>query len=158
MVSQRDDVELFHEEDRLFVRLSGEEDATPVRLVWARPLSSRGGEVSLVDEKKREVLMLESLDVLRPESRRVAEEELERRYVLPRVTRVLRTTADFGMRYWHVETTLGERRFALKNASKTVVWLSDEHLVLHDTMGCRYEINPFSALDPRSQAEVEKVL
>ena len=57
-----------------------------------------------------------------------------------------------------VETNLGERRFALKHASKHAIWLTDDHLVLKDTLGCRYEIKPYSALDVRSRAEVEKVL
>jgi len=36
--------------------------------------------------------------------------------------------------------------------------LTDDHLVLEDTLGCRYEIKPFSALDARSRAEVSKVI
>lgn len=149
---------LLREGDQVFLRFAGDEKRIPVKLVWARPITARPGEISLLGDDKQEVLMIESLDCLDPESRRVAEEGLAKRYLIPRITRVVRAEASFGVRYWHVQTNLGERRFALKNADKNAVWLSDEHLVLQDTLGCRYEIDPFSALDPRSQAEVEKVI
>lgn len=151
-------VRLLREHDQIFLWRDGEADRTPVRPVWARPITARGREVSFLDRDKQEVLMLESLDLLDSDSRRIAEEELEKRYLSPRVTRVIRTRANFGVHYWYVETDMGERRFALKHASKNAVWVSDDHLVLRDTLGCRYEINPFSGLDPRSLAEAEKVL
>ncbi len=144
--------------DRVLLSRGDSDDWTPVRLVWARPISGRGGEISFLDKNKREVLMLESLDPLDPESRKVAEEELAKRYLVPRITRVIRTMATFGIRYWHVQTDRGERRFALKHASKNTFWLSRDHLVLRDTLGCVYEIRPFSELDQRSRAEVEKVI
>lgn len=149
---------LFREADRVFIRFADGGEPTPVKLLWARPISGRGGEVSIVGEDKEEVAMIENLEALDQDSRRVAEEALWAHYLLPRITRVICAEATFGVRYWHVETTLGERRFALKNADRNAVWLSDDHLVLKDTLGARYEINPFSQLDSRSQAEVEKVI
>jgi len=149
---------LFREADGVFIRFADGGEPRPVKLIWARPISGRGGQVSIVGEDKEEVMMIEGLDALDSDSRKVAEEALCSRYLIPRITRVIRAEATFGVRYWHVETTLGERRFALKNADRNAVWLSDDHLVLKDTLGARYEINPFSELDPRSQAEVEKVI
>ena len=143
---------------RVFIQFADSDVQKPVKLVWARPITGRGGALSLLDDKKKEVAMLENLDCLDGESRRIAEEELGGRYLIPRITRVIRASANFGVRYWHVETDLGVRQFALKNANKNAVWVSDEHLVLQDTLGCRYEVKPFSALDPRSRAEVDKVI
>ena len=170
MNKSADHIRLVRRGDEVFARFVGDGDDTPVKLVWARPVSARGGEVCIMHRKPtdgadrdggagtREVLMLASLDCLEPESRRVAEEELGRRYLVPRITRVYRTSAHFGVRYWHVKTTLGERRFALRHASKNAIWITDDHLVLRDTMGCLYEIQPYSALDATSRAEVEKVI
>ena len=114
--------------------------------------------MSILDTRKNEVVLLSSLEALDPDSRRIAEEELAARYFVPRITRVVQTLANFGIRYWHVETDRGERRFALKNASKNAFWLDDDHLMLRDTLGCLYEIKPYSGLDPRSVSEVEKVI
>ncbi len=158
MIKTANGLQLLRRGDEVFVRRDGEESRTPVKLVWARPISARGGEICLVDRDKREVGMLQGLHELDEESRRIAEEELARRYLVPRITRVIRTSASFGVRYWHVETDLGERTFALRHASKNAVWIDDDHLVLCDALGCRYEIRPYSALDARSRAEVEKVI
>jgi hypothetical protein len=121
-------------------------------------VSGRGRQVCFLDEQKREVLMIDSLDGLDPESRRVAEAELERRYLIPKITRVVRTAAHFGSRYWEVETDRGPRRFAMKDPAKNAVWISDDHLILRDTLGNRYEIPSFATLDQWSRSQVAKVL
>jgi len=158
MTSPPREFRLTKDGDQVFLQFADSDAKTRVRLVWVRPISARGSEVSFVGPDKQELLMLNGLDALDPASRKVAEEEITRRYVFPRVTKVLSATAHFGVRYWHVETDLGERKFALKNANKNAVWINKDHLVLTDTLGCRYEVKPFSALDPRSRAEIEKML
>lgn len=156
MQARKTETRLIREADRVLLCRHGER--IPVRLVWTRPITQRGGAFSLLDGEKKEVLMLNGLDALDADSRRVAEEELSRRYLMPRITRVIRTQAHFGTRYWHVQTDHGERRFAMKHASKHAVWLTEDHLVLRDTLGCLYEVRPFSELDSRSKSEVEKVI
>ena len=157
MIKATDNIRFLRQGDTVVLR-RGDDGDTPVKLVWARPVSRRGGDICILDRDKREVGMLRGLDELDDESRRIAEEELSRRYLVPRITRVVRTSANFGIRYWHVETDRGERTFALKQASKNAVWIDDDHLMLRDTLGCRYEIRPFSELDLHSRAEVEKVI
>jgi len=157
-VNQHREFRLVRQGDEVLLAYEGGTETIPVRLAWARPITGKGGAVCIVDRQKNQLAMLPSLDALDPESRKVAQEELARRYLMPRITRVISATASFGVRYWHVETDLGERHFALKQASKNATWVSEDHLILRDTLGCLYEINPFSALDSRSRAEVDKVL
>jgi hypothetical protein len=130
----------------------------PVKLVWARPVADRGGPLSVLAADRHEVALLGGLDELDPESRQIAEQELAARYLVPRITRVIKTRAVFGMRYLHVETDRGERRLAFKDATRDAVWITDDHVMLRDTMGCRYEIRPFSGLDPVSLREARRVL
>ena len=149
---------LIRKHDQVFLRYADVGDEVSVRVVWTRPISGRGGEISLLDEKKKEIMMLKSVDLLDPDSRAIAEAELDHRYLVPRITRVISTAPHFGSRYFHVETNLGPRRFVLKDPNKNATWVTEDHLVIRDTLGNRYEINPFSGLDARSQAEVDKVL
>ena len=102
--------------------------------------------------------MLTDLSCLDPESRRVAEEELERRYLVPKITRVIAATANLGNRYWHVATDHGERRFLMKDPAANTVWITDDHLLICDTLGNRYEISALTALDSRSQIMIDMVL
>lgn len=95
---------------------------------------------------------------LDPASRALAEEELARRYLAPRIVRVLRSIVNFGSRYWDVETDRGIRRFIMKDPNKNVFWVTDDHLVLRDTLGNRYEIVSLRALDEASRAEIDRVM
>ena len=144
--------------DKVFFTGGDIAEPTAVRIVWARPISGRGGEISFLDEQKREVLMLKNLDGVAPASQKIVEEELAKRYMIPRITRVLRTRAIFGIRYWDVETDRGARHFAIKQASKNVFWMTQNYLLLRDTLGCLYEIPDYAALDDRSRAEVQRVV
>ena len=143
---------------RVQALVDGDPVTRPVKLVWARPISGKGREVSVVDDNKKEVAMLDGLHVLEPASRRIAEEELDRRYLVPRVKRVVRTRANFGNRYWDVETDRGRRNFVMKHPSVNVTWLTDDHLIVRDALGNRYEIESLSALDSASQAFVNRVV
>ncbi|MHC4592764.1 MAG: DUF1854 domain-containing protein [Planctomycetota bacterium] len=46
----------------------------------------------------------------------------------------------------------------MKDPTKNAVWLTDNHLILRDTLGNRYEIPTFSGLDAASRAQIAKVL
>ena len=147
---------LYRKLDRLFAKIDDAEEK-PVKLVWARPITGHGQEISIVGEDKKEICLLKSLDGLDPHSRRIAEEELERRYLVPRITRVIGTKPSYGNRYWHVETDRGQRHFVMKDPSKNVVWVTHDRLIIRDTLGNRYQIESLSRLDAHSRAEVEKV-
>jgi hypothetical protein len=133
-------------------------EPVPVKVLWVRPISGRGREVSIVGLDKKELCLLGSLDCLEPASRRVAEEELNRRYLVPRITRVRRTSAHFGNRYWDVQTDRGPRRFLMRDPNKNAVWVTEDRLVIRDSLGNRYEIEAFSKLDPVSRTEAERVM
>lgn len=141
-----------------FVPNSGGEEI-PVRFVWARPLTGRGGPVSVLKaDKKKEVLYLQSLDLLDEESRRLAERELAAAAVLPRITRVVSTAVRFGNYYWHVETNLGPAKFLITSLEANVSRPHPDALLLKDSYGNCYEIASLSALDPLSRAEIDRVL
>ena len=144
--------------DQVLVKFSNSGDELPVRLAWARPIYDRGGDICILDEKKREVVMVSSLESLDAKSRKIAEDELARRYLIPTITRVISANPHLGNRYWHVDTELGERKFLMKDPTRNVIWITKDHLILRDAIGNRYEVASLSALDAFSRAEVLKVI
>ena len=156
--SKRVGIRLRRRGDQILLDSGDGQEGKPVKLLWARPVAGRGGPLSVMDNDRHEVALLDGLDGIDPESRRIAEEELAARYLVPHITRVIRTRACFGIRYLHVETDMGERSFAFKDATRDIVWINDDHVMLRDTMGCRYEIKSLSELDPASQREARRVL
>lgn len=149
---------LIRKHDRVCLRRGHDDEATPVKIVWARPISGKGQEIAVLDEKKKEVLMVAGLDGLDPDSRKIAEQELERRYLIPKITRVIRAHASFGSRYWDVVTDRGRRRFVMKDPTKNVIWPGGDRVIIRDTLGNRFEIESLAALDDRSRNEADKVL
>ncbi|MDR1613577.1 MAG: DUF1854 domain-containing protein [Planctomycetota bacterium] len=136
----------------------GDGNPVAVRLLWARPLSGRNGPLSvMLAAKKREVRYLESPDILDPESKRIALEELAEGMVLPRIERIVSVTPRFGNYYWQVETDRGSRTFLLTSPENNAIRLSPDAIVLKDALGNAFEINPISGLDRGSRLEFDRV-
>jgi hypothetical protein len=144
--------------DGVYARIAGQGAEVPVSIVLTRPISARSGPVSIVGPDKKELLLVNGLDQLNSESRGIAQEELDRRYLVPRITRVIRTRSHFGSRYWDVETDRGRRKFVMKDPNKSVTRLGQDRLIIRDTLGNGYEIESLSALDAVSRAEVARVV
>ena len=150
---------LRREGERLLYRGPDGGPERPARLVWARPLTGRGGAFCvLAEEKRKELAFYPGLDALDPESRKVAEEELRMGMVMPRITRVLKTDARFGNRYWRVETDRGAADFLTGSPDTNVFWPSPDACVIRDTLGNTFEIASLAALDPESRRLAERVL
>jgi len=150
-------IEFIRKADQVLIRLENGEEK-PVKLVWVRPVTGRGQEISAIGMDKAEVMMLASIDELDPSSKRIAEEELTRRYLVPDITKVNRAEANFGNRYQHVETDHGPRSFLMKDPAANIIWVTDDNLVIRDTLGNRYQVKSFSALDAQSRALMENVI
>lgn len=150
---------LWRENGRVLFQGGDDAEPSPARVVWARPLSERGGAASvMLAGKKRELAYLPSLDVLDADSRRVAEEELAAGMVLPRITAIDRVKPRFGNYYFDVETDRGPRRFLLSAPENNSMRPLPDMLVIRDVSGNCYEINPVSGLDKNSLRELDRVL
>lgn len=143
-------VKLEERDGKVMARLDGAEPV-PVRVVYARPVTGADRDIGILNEKGETVAFVGELRQLDADSRRVAERALDERYFLPRIVRVLSADVAFGQRTLRVETDKGVRAFALKNVNRNVLWLGEDHLVIRDTAGNRYEIPSLKALDEVSR-------
>ncbi len=154
-------IKLSREHDSIFASVDGAEPVE-VRLAYARPVSTREGEISVLDSKsKDEVGWLESIDdpQLDDVSRAIAKQALQTRYQINRIESVLDSIVSHGHRHLKVQTNRGERFFNLKEPGKNVTVLANgDRLVIRDSMGNRYEIDSLAALDAESRARLEKVM
>jgi len=69
-------VTVFEEYGQVMLQLPDRQEAIPVEVLWPRPITGRGEEVSFLDEKQHEVLMIDGVHVLDREPRHVVEEAL----------------------------------------------------------------------------------
>lgn len=93
-----------------------------------------------------------------PTCRTLAREALQERYHMPRIELVTESQITFGTHYWTVETDRGVREFAFKEPGKNVTWLNDDHIVIRDTAGNRFEIESLESLNAASRAGILAIL
>jgi hypothetical protein len=148
---------VFRQGGKIYVRFQGQEKKIAVRPVWPRPTAT-GGEISLLDESRKEVVRVERLESLDIESRKILESALEENYLIPVIQDIFEIRAHMGLLYWSVRTSAGDRRFALKDPCENVLWLSDDRLVIRDSSGNRYEIESLSAMSLRSRSQISLVI
>jgi len=125
-----------------------------VRVVWAFPLSDRQGYVCFIDWNGKEIGMVERLGDLDRDSRRIAREELKRRYFTPVITRINRMRSLFGSVSFDVETDRGPRTFDVKGRRSNIVAIGKGRYLFTDIDGNRYEIPDVSTLDPASYGRI----
>jgi len=158
MKKNKGGVTLRRKMDQLLAKLQGSDEELPAKIVWARPVSGRGREVSVLGRDNREIAYLQDLSELDDQSLEVAQAELARRYLVPRITKVTRADANYGNRYWRVETDRGTRTFLMKDPAANMIRLTADRLILRDALGNRYEIESLASLDEASRAFIERVL
>lgn len=149
---------LRRKKEQVLLIFAGADDEIPVSFVWAKPLTGREQEISVLDDKKKEVLLIESLSDLDEDTAQIIRMELQKRYLIPVITRVISTSTISGDRYWIVETDRGPRKFLMKDPNSNVLYLTEDNLILRDTLGHCYEIVSLYSLDSHSQDEVNKII
>lgn len=143
-------VRLRREGQRLEFERDGEwSEVTLVRLF---PLTDAESWISVLDSDGNEVGILLRLGGLTDESRRAASEELERRYLVPEITRILACRAlRHGLMRWAVETDKGRATFITRYLREQIKEPAPTRLSLIDVEGNRYDIPDIGALDPDSR-------
>jgi hypothetical protein len=141
---------LFRESGIPRLTIEGERSWIKVMVARAFPLSDPDHYLGVLDGNGKDVGMFYDMDSLDAESRKIVEEELERRYFIPVVERVLSVKEEFGTIYWRVETDRGEREIIARNLRDNLQELSASRIILTDVDGNRFEFPDINKLDNRS--------
>jgi hypothetical protein len=150
--------ELIKKEGCIVLRKKNCSDDIKVKISWLNPITGRNKKVSICDTNKKELCLLNCLEDLDEQSKLVATEDLDARYFIPKIIKINHAEASFGNRYWEVETNCGLRSFVMKDPQKNVVWVSESHIVMRDSLGNRYEITDTAKLDFRSNSFINIIL
>lgn len=128
-----------------------------IRPVQSFPLSHAGEMISLLDHEGREAGILPSLRGMDAKSIAVLENEFERAYFMPCITRVYRIVDQVPSLKWVVETDRGERTFKIKNRREAVA-IGGGRVLVTDVQGNRYDIPNRHALDARSRHYLDEAV
>lgn len=131
--------------------LDGERSYTKIAIARAFPLSDPDRYLGFLDGAGKDIGLLIEVGPLDPESRQIVQDELERRYFVPVVERVINVREEFGTVYWTAETDRGEVEFVVRNVRDNLQELSATRLILTDVDGNRFEFPDVNRLDRKSQ-------
>lgn len=137
-------------------RLTLQDDRSWIKVSVARafPLSDPDHYLGFLDANAKDAGLLYDPGLLDAESRKVVDEELEKRYFIPVVERVISVKEEFGTIYWVVETDRGEKEIVARNLRDNLMELSNTRVILTDVDGNRFEFPDVNKLDGKSQAIV----
>jgi hypothetical protein len=145
-------VRLRREGQRLELHVDGGNGWRQVTLVRLFPLTEPDGWIAVLDGEGNETGILLDLAGLAADSRAAAEEELQRRYLVPQIVRILACkTLRHGLIRWTVETDKGEATFITRHLREQIKEPAPTRLTLLDIEGNRYDIPHIAALDPDSR-------
>lgn len=142
----------------LRLTIEGDRSYLRVKVCRAFPLSCAGQYIGFADGMDRQIAVIKDLNALDPDSRRVAQEELRRRYFTARIRSVDDVKEMFGVVQWRVTTDRGPREFVVRGMRESIFEIENNHLLIVDVDGNRFELPPLDEMDPRSRALVEKVM
>ncbi len=114
------------------------------------PVSGLMHYISLLDEEGNEQMIIRNVDNLLPESKQALLDCLNERYMIPKITKLVKRTEKFEIWMWTVETDRGEYTFEIINSYQSIKILYDGRILIKDGNDNRYEIPDLYALDKRS--------
>ena len=106
----------------------------------------------------KEIGMIRYMDDFDKETQAIINEELERRYFSPQITKIISMKEKFGYYYWDAETSAGMVTFILNNPFSNIRVLEDGRIIITDIDGNCFEISDPQQLDPASYKRIEVYL
>lgn len=142
---------------RLVYRDDAGSEVVGVEATRSFPVSDPDRGIALLDRQGREVVWIERLADVSPETRVLLERELSRRHFLPVVTRIASIDGLAEPTLWHVETDRGPAQFRLKS-EEDVRRVAGTRVLVVDTQGIRYLIPDYRTLDLASRRLLERYI
>ncbi len=145
--------------DALVLTVENDRSYLKVRAVRAFPLSELNEFIGLMDAiSGREIGMLRNLRDLDGPTRQLIQHEIDKRYFIPKIRRIIQAKKEFGTVYWDVETDRGDRQFVMRGIRDSVHEIEPGRFLVNDVDGNRFEVPQIGELDTRSQALWERVV
>ena len=144
-------VRFFRHGAALRATIDGELSIPRAKVLDAFPLTDPGRVLSLRDGANEEIGLLADPEKLSEAGRRLVDEELQRRYILPVIRRILSVRERFGTQDWTVETDLGRRTFTTRHIRENLAQPTPDRVIITDVDENRYEVTDIFALDDLSQ-------
>lgn len=129
--------------------------------VWLHrsfPFDRPNEYISVQNKDQEELGLIRRISDFDGDGVKLINDELERKYYTPSVSKILTLKETRGFSFWRVMTDSGELSFTLQDTSKSIVRIGADRAFIFDICGNRYEIESLSALDKNSYRKLELYL
>ena len=114
--------------------------------------------ISVQNKEQEEIGIIRSLSDFDDETVSMLKAELERKYFVPKIMRIITLRERHGFSYWKVETDIGEMELSFQDTYKSITRVGSDRAFVTDISGNRYEIVSLDGLDRRSRKKLELYL
>jgi len=142
--------------DRLQLRAQAEEDWKDVGIYRLFPLSDPEAWLSVVAKDNKEIGIIRELHGWPYEPLALIREELNRRYLVPQILRIISCRDLFDFSIWEAETDRGPIKFNVRRQQENIQRPLPHRVTLIDTEGNRYDIADINDLDDESRRMLEE--
>ncbi len=129
-----------------------------VKIFRLFPLCEPQRYLRVQNNDSEEIGVIQDLTQLSTNNQRLVLEDLERRYLMPVVKRVVHAKERFGTLELEVETSRGFRTFTMRNLRENIVQLSLNRYLLSDVDGNRCDVRNLEELDTISRVYLWRYL
>lgn len=141
-------------------RLEIRNEVCHLRVIVRRlmPLSNPEQYISIAVDDDTEIGILAKPSELAPESQKILNEELDKRYFTPKIQKIHRVKEQFGIHEWEVETERGRVTFSVRGLNQNIKLVPPARLFVTDVLGNRFDIPDYRELDAQSYHQIQRHL
>lgn len=148
------------EDGTVYATVANELTVISPRFMRARPVTDPDLYISIrgADTNSKEFGLIRKWQRLDPESRKLVQEDLDRRYLHARIRRIFSLRDFGGLQLCTLETDRGTREVTLRDVRDNVIYFGANRVLITDAEGNRYDIPDINALDRRSRILLSRIL
>ncbi|MBQ7836177.1 MAG: DUF1854 domain-containing protein [Clostridia bacterium] len=133
-------------------------DGTKHERIWLHrvfPYELTDEFISVQTKDAEEIGIIRSLCDFDESTVSILRDELDRKYFIPKIKKILTLRERRGFSYWKVETDIGEFELSLQDTYRSITRVGSDRAFITDISGNRCEIESLSALDRKSRKKLE---
>lgn len=106
-------------------------------------------------DKENEIGIIRSLADFPESQAQLIQKELDKRYFVPEIIRVIDVKEEYGHTIWKTQTTAGEREFTVNDMASNVRNMGNNRIMLTDVNANRYYIPDITKADDKTMRIIE---
>ncbi len=138
----------------------GDTDYGHVNLIRTFPFSAPWEFISVrkLDGKQEEIGIIDNLKDFDKSVYNLIAKQLEIRYFMPKITKIVSITEEYGHAYWNVLTDKGKCSFATAAGASGAVTKNGNRIIIKDTDENRFEIEDVTTLTTKEFKKLDLFL